>query len=245
MTNIRIAGVAGAGMMALLALSGCEVQGGPPVYGPGPGPDLPIYGPGSTGGPRACPRIYDPVCGDRFGNQRSFPNSCEADSAGYRIAYGGQCRSSRPGSGDFGGRPGPGDNNGRPGQASGRMCPMIYKPVCGQRGSDTRTFPNSCQAEGDGYRVIYESECRGGGSSGGGHQGRDDHRDGNADRHDSGDRQHDAGNRLETQRPGNGQSCSRAYVPVCGERGGDKKTFLNACLAQSEGYRVADNGKCQ
>jgi len=218
--------------MALLALSGCEVQGGPPVYGPGP--DFPIYGP-DTGGPRACPRIYDPVCGERFDNQRSFPNSCEADTAGYRIAYGGQCRPMRPE---------PGDDYGRPGQASGRMCPMIYKPVCGQRGSDTRTFPNSCRAEGDGYRVIYESECRGGGTSGSGRQERDDRRDSNADRHDSDGRQEES-RRLETQEPGNGQSCSRAYVPVCGERGGDKKTFLNACLAQSEGYRVADNGKCQ
>lgn len=224
MASIRIAGTLGAGIIALFALSGCEVQ--PPVYGPGPGPGGPIYGPGPSG-PRACPRIYDPVCGERFGDRRSFPNSCEADSSGYRIVHGGQCRShNRPPPGDFGGRPG------RPGGgASERMCPMIYKPVCGRRGSDTRTFPNSCQAEGDGYRVIYESECRGGRSNRDRDRDRDNRR---------GDR-----DRLEAQRPAGGQSCSRAYVPVCGEKGGAKKTFLNACLAQSEGYRVADNGKCQ
>lgn len=220
MASMRRAGILGAGIVALLALSGCEVQG-PPVYGPGPGGPIygpgpgPIYGPGPSR-PRACPRIYDPVCGERFGERRNFPNSCEADSAGYRIVHGGQCRShDRPG----------GD---RPGQSQ-RVCPMIYKPVCARRGSDIRTFPNSCQAEGDGYRVIYESECRGGGRP---HRDRDS---------DGGDQDRD---RLEAQRPANGQSCSRAYVPVCGERGGQKKTFLNACLAQSEGYRVADNGKC-
>lgn len=231
--NVRLAGILGAAVIALFALAGCEVQGGPPVYGPGPGPGGPggpIYGPG---GPRACPRIYDPVCGERFGNRRNFPNSCEADTAGYRIVNGGQCRSA----GDNGGFPGPdGGHDGRPG-GSDRVCPMIYKPVCGRRGSDTRTFPNSCQAEGDGYRVIYDSECRGGndGSRDNGDRDRD---------HNRNDERGDDQGRLQSQRPGGGQSCSRAYVPVCGERGGQKKTFLNACMAQSEGYRVADNGKC-
>ncbi len=45
---------------------------------------------------------------------------------------------------------------------------------------------------------------------------------------------------------GDGPSvCTREYAPVCGERGRDRQTFGNSCIARSEGFRVVGNGPCQ
>jgi hypothetical protein len=35
--------------------------------------------------PQMCPQIYKPVCAVRDGRSRTFPNSCQAESAGYRV----------------------------------------------------------------------------------------------------------------------------------------------------------------
>lgn len=48
-------------------------------------------GGGGGGGDRACTREYAPVCGRRGGSVRTFANSCEADSAGYRAIADGPC----------------------------------------------------------------------------------------------------------------------------------------------------------
>ena len=132
-----------------------------------------------------------------------------------------------------------GQPGGQPGgqQGSGQMCEMVYKPVCAQRGGETRTFPNACRAGNAGYRVLYQSECTGNagqganasGGAGGGSQG------GNSQ----------GGGSLASQQPGGGQTCSRSFVPVCGKKGSDTKTFINACMAQSKGYRVASQGRCE
>jgi len=71
----------GAVVGATLFLAACEVS---EASGPRPGPG----GPGGY-----CPRIYDPVCAARGNLERTFPNSCEARSAGWRVQYDGECRS--------------------------------------------------------------------------------------------------------------------------------------------------------
>lgn len=41
--------------------------------------------------PQFCTREYAPVCARRYGQLRTFPNSCEARAAGWRIVDGGSC----------------------------------------------------------------------------------------------------------------------------------------------------------
>jgi len=43
----------------------------------------------------------------------------------------------------------------------------------------------------------------------------------------------------------NPQYCTREYQPVCARRGGDRRTFSNACMAESSGYRVLGYGECR
>lgn len=45
--------------------------------------------------------------------------------------------------------------------------------------------------------------------------------------------------------PSPGGICTREYAPVCGQRGGDRQTFGNSCVARSEGYRVIYGGACR
>lgn len=90
--------------------------------------------------PEMCPRIYEPVCAERFGDRETFSNSCVARSEGFAVLYGGQCRSRPP----------------RP-----QACPRDYNPVCASKPGDRRTMPNACVARAEGYRVNYSGECRG------------------------------------------------------------------------------------
>ena len=39
--------------------------------------------------------------------------------------------------------------------------------------------------------------------------------------------------------------CTREYAPVCGQRGNDRRTFGNSCMARADGYRVIDQGECR
>jgi len=164
-------------------------------------------GGGDEGGaPRGCTREYDPVCGRRGGEQRTFANSCLADGAGYRVVRNGECRGGGDGS-DAGG----GSDDGP------RACTREYRPVCARRGGEQRTFANSCVADGAGYRVVRNGECRGGdgGSDGGG--GSDD----------------------------GPRACTREYRPVCAaRRGAEPRTFPNACEAEAARYRVVGDGPC-
>jgi len=74
----RLPSLLGAAALAAAAmiLSGCEVTETTQTYASGP----------------VCPQIYDPVCAERRGDERTFPNACEARTAGWRIVADGQCR---------------------------------------------------------------------------------------------------------------------------------------------------------
>lgn len=106
--------------------------------------------------------------------------------------------------------PGPGPGRPLPPERP-EFCTRQYDPVCARRGGDRQTFPNACQAEAAGYRVIRGGECRGGGGGGG-----------------------------EDPR-----FCTREYDPVCGRRGGDRRTFSNSCEAENAGYRIISDGECR
>jgi hypothetical protein len=154
-----------------------------------------------------CTREYDPVCARRGGEQRTFSNSCRADSAGFRVIRRGECR--RGGDGDSGGRP--------------RGCTREYDPVCAQRGDSRQTFSNACLADRAGYRIIHGNECK----------------------------RELGGSRPPRPRPIPGpvddepRICTREYRPVCASRrGGEPRTFPNACEAEAARYRVIANRPC-
>lgn len=41
------------------------------------------------------------------------------------------------------------------------------------------------------------------------------------------------------------QACTMERAPVCGQRGSQTRTFQNACIARSQGFRVAHSGQCR
>lgn len=47
--------------------------------------------------------------------------------------------------------------------AQAQECPRIYKPVCGVVVSASRiaTYPNSCEADKAGARILHEGKCQG------------------------------------------------------------------------------------
>lgn len=50
----------------------------------------------------------------------------------------------------------------------------------------------------------------------------------------------------EHYRPGpRPQYCTREYEPVCARRGNDRRTFANACRAETSGFRVIRYGECR
>ncbi|WDZ78558.1 Kazal-type serine protease inhibitor domain-containing protein [Ensifer adhaerens] len=118
-------------MLALGVLSACTVV----VDEPRPGP-RPIR-------PPVCTMEYAPVCGERGNRMRTFSNSCQARADGFNVIHRGECRP---------------DN--RPPVRPPQACTMEYMPVCGQRGRNTQTFPNACQARAEGFQVIGSGECR-------------------------------------------------------------------------------------
>ncbi len=118
-------------LAGLVVLSACTVVVEDEGPRPGPGP-----------GPGYCTREYEPVCARRYGERRTFANSCLADRAGYRIVRRGECRSEGGGGGD-----------------EPRFCTREYRPVCAQRRGNYRTFGNACEADAAGWRVVGNGEC--------------------------------------------------------------------------------------
>jgi hypothetical protein len=47
-----------------------------------------------------------------------------------------------------------------PPQRPGGICTREYRPVCGERGREMRTFSNSCEAGNAGFRIVGQGECR-------------------------------------------------------------------------------------
>ncbi|MGI6856037.1 Kazal-type serine protease inhibitor domain-containing protein [Mesorhizobium sp. 1B3] len=45
--------------------------------------------------------------------------------------------------------------------------------------------------------------------------------------------------------PSRPQACTFEHAPVCAQRGGQQRTFSNACLARSSGFRVLHRGQCR
>lgn len=70
--GLRIGLVFAAGLI----VSACEVTETSGTYRPAP----------------ICTAQYDPVCAERRGYERTFPNACEARTEGWRIVADGQCR---------------------------------------------------------------------------------------------------------------------------------------------------------
>ncbi|MDQ0320617.1 hypothetical protein QO002_002755 [Pararhizobium capsulatum DSM 1112] len=103
--------------------------------------------------PQICTREYNPVCARRGNRTQTFSNSCMAESDGFRVIGRGECRSNERPGGDIG-MPGERPES-RPG-----VCTREYAPVCGRRGNRTQTFPNSCMADAEGFRVIDNNACR-------------------------------------------------------------------------------------
>ena len=46
-------------------------------------------------------------------------------------------------------------------------------------------------------------------------------------------------------RPDRPQMCTMEYMPVCGVRNGNSRTFGNSCQARAEGYRIVNSGECR
>lgn len=126
--------------VALAALGACNVV----VEDDGPGP----RGPRSFDEPGFCTREYDPVCARRGGDRQTFSNGCLADAAGYRVIRDGECRSERGGGFDEPREP-----------RDQQYCTREYRPVCGLRRGDTRTFPNACEARAADYRIVDDGPC--------------------------------------------------------------------------------------
>lgn len=121
-------GLLALGLLAFLSACTVVVEDNPPP-GPGPGP-----------GPGYCTREYDPVCGRRDGDRKTFANACLARAQDYKILYQGECRKQND------------DDN-------GGFCTREYRPVCARRGDELRTFPNRCEAESSNWRVIDQGPC--------------------------------------------------------------------------------------
>ncbi|MFN3765924.1 MAG: Kazal-type serine protease inhibitor family protein [Aliihoeflea sp.] len=117
------------------------------------------------------------------------------------------------------------------------ICTQQYDPVCGERGGDRQTFPNSCVARAEGYRIAYGGECRRGGGSNWDRPGR------------PGGPGWDRPGRPGSDRPGRPgpdrpQFCTREYAPVCAVQGNRQQTFGNACEAEAAGWRIRRGGEC-
>ena len=164
----------GAAIVGAVVLSACTV-----VEGPGPGPG-PYPGPRPEPGARFCTREYQPVCARRGSERQTFPNSCEADRAGFRVIRNGQCRGdggwdggggpgpwpgTRPPRPEYPGPgtrpprpeyPGPGTRPPRP-DPEQAFCTRDYRPVCATRRGSTRTFGNACEARAADYRIVDQN----------------------------------------------------------------------------------------
>lgn len=91
---------------------------------------------------KACPLIYLPVCGE---DGKTYGNNCEAGLAKVKVAKNGPCETSTS-----------------PVEPTpvvpekGRICTMVYSPVCGE---DGKTYGNACFAEAAGVKIGRTGPC--------------------------------------------------------------------------------------
>lgn len=110
-----------------------------------------------------------------------------------------------------------------------QACTMEYMPVCGERAGRQQTFPNSCNARAQGFRIAHNGECR---SSGGW-------------------RPTPPPPPVYTPpsrpkpTPPTQRACTREFAPVCATRGNRTQTFPNACEADNANFRVVSRGQCE
>ncbi|OCJ04950.1 hypothetical protein A6U87_13030 [Rhizobium sp. AC44/96] len=138
-------------------LAACTVDVDPGYSRPPPRPRPPQT--------QMCTMEYAPVCGQRGGRTQTFANSCQARSNGFAIVGHGECRRQPPVTPMPPHRPQP--QPPRPGRPEpthperpAGICTREYRPVCAQRGPQTRTFPNACEARNGGFRIIADGQCR-------------------------------------------------------------------------------------
>jgi Kazal-type serine protease inhibitor domain len=98
------------------------------------------------------------------------------------------------------------------------LCPQVFRPVCATRNGRERTFENSCEADAAGWRTVSRGECR--------------------------DVIIEPIIEPVPEPRITRRFCNQLFAPVCATRGGRAKTFDNSCVAESEGWRVIDQGEC-
>ena len=182
--------------------------------------------------PRACPDVFDPVCGC---DGENHGNACEAAAAGVCVEHEGECEDEPAACADNGDcargeycskdvaacgddglcRPRPG------------VCANVRAPVCG---CDGETYENACVAAAAGVSVAARGECR--------------------PQQCRGARDCGAGQYCEcsgacgeggecADRP---QLCLRIYRPVCGC---DGNTHANDCERRRAGVCLEHEGECE
>jgi hypothetical protein len=146
--------------------------------------------------------------------------------------------------------------------ARAHACTNEFAPVCARRGSELRTFTNSCLARASGFQLMYRGQCSVSGrpvpgppaactrefapvcARRGGQQRTFDNP---CLARASGFQVVHRGQCRASVGPSPSQpiACTREFAPVCARRGNLSLTFDNSCLARANGFRIVHGGRCR